>query len=410
MVQELKRDGQWSIVDLTGDGAADGSVHNAFLEPADTVGSLHFADTNLIYHAQRANGTAVPQQPVSEFIFLNTHHTATDLTEDPSLDVLLDTSHKPGKGWKVAAKPSGYVLTADDYPAPIHVGKPASYRYESRGLTTAGLGRTSYDGTPGHIKYDPADWNAEFNYWPELIFPTAYAESGADFSVINAWDLAGMTFGFIQLAAHTADDLIPLFRRLIDDLPEEAERFFPELILVGGKICYRKGGGYRRLEVRAPAPDPVPNDLVDRGLFVGFFNRDRQRLGNEEVQAAARWLAWTQESEAMRRIQVAASIDNMRDSLDILHRALLHGASAQYPKGVDGMRCDYLAAALAVPRLNPRRVDKAVWALCRPDILSAFKEIEYGLGNREKTVLEGVLKRGQRLAGMRYDFVKGHPV
>jgi hypothetical protein len=49
------------------------------------------------------------------------------------------------------------------------------------------------------------------------------------------------------------------------------------------------------------------------------------------------------------------------------------------------MRCDYLAAALAVPHLNPSRVDKAVWALCRPDILHAFKkEIEYGRATGRK--------------------------
>lgn len=335
---------------------------------------------------------------------------ANALEESSDLSVFLDVNYRPHKGWLVKQLPDrNYILSSDELPSPLHIGKPTSYVYLDRGITTAGLGRAWYDGTPGHITFDPEHWNDEFSHWPELLYPTAFAESGADFSVINAWDLAGLTVGFIQLAAHTSDDLIPFFRVLVSSLPQEAEKYFPELTLVNGELCYTKAGRYRRLEVRAPAMDPVPNDLVDRGLFMSFFNRNRKSIGTEELHAAARWLAWTAESKQMRRLQVSASIANMRDSLIILHKALLRNAAAHYPKGVDGMRCDHLAAGLAVPHLNPGRVGKAVWALSQPNVLEAFAQIEYGPGNREKNVVEGVRKRGKRLADLKFDLAMGRP-
>ncbi|WP_170145818.1 M15 family metallopeptidase [Rhodoplanes elegans] len=411
IVYEVKRDDKWSLVDLNGDGAADGSVHNSYLVPA--AGSSHAgAADGADIEAQQAGQPGGGEESAAEFRFLNTHHSATDLVEDRSLPVVLDLQHDPFRGWQISRDTRGrFFVTWEGQSTPLTIGKSVSYTYDSRGITTVGLGRPSYDRTPGHVRFEPDEWNDQFDHWPELLFPTAHAESGADFSVINAWDLAGLTVGFIQLAAHTSDDLIPFFKKLIAALPDEAERYFPELTLVNGELCYRRSGKYRRLEVRWPAEDPVPNDLVDRGLFVSFFNKNRQALGDEELHAAARWLAWTQESDKMRRLQVAASVDNMRDSLNVLHRALLSTARAQYPRGVDGMRCDHLAAALAVPHLNPSRVDKAVSALCHPDVLHAFeKEIEYGPGDREKNVVDGVRKRGRRLADLTFDLAQGRPV
>ena len=112
---------------------------------------------------------------------------------------------------------------------------------------TRGLARKTAD--QPRIVYDPADW-AEFGNWPELVYPTAWAKSTGCFTVINAWDRAAMTFGFIQLAAHTGDDFLPFFRRLFADLHSEAKLWFPELDVVGGKLCFIKGTAYRSLEVK----------------------------------------------------------------------------------------------------------------------------------------------------------------
>ena len=73
------------------------------------------------------------------------------------------------------------------------------------------------------------------------------------------------------------------------------------------------------------------------------------------------------------------------------------------------MRCDHLAAALAVPHLSPAKISKAVWALNQSDVLSAFANMEYGPGDREKSVVEGVKDRGARLSGLKYNLSKDIP-
>ena len=82
--------------------------------------------------------------------------------------VYLDVDYKPHKGWQIKESPvRRFTVTSEEIESPIAIGKSASYRYGDRGLTTVGLGRPWYDGTPGHVKFDPADWNEQFNSWPE---------------------------------------------------------------------------------------------------------------------------------------------------------------------------------------------------------------------------------------------------
>jgi hypothetical protein len=331
------------------------------------------------------------------------------MKSEKNLKVVMDTNHKPLSGWLITKKGKNYYVNYDSLPEPIYLGKSHSYRYDSS-TTTSGLSRPGYVNNSHEILFNPSKWNKKYKYWTELIYPTAYAESSSDFTAMNFWDKAGFTPGFIQLAAHTADDLIPFMKQLINELPQESHKFFPELKVVNGKLSFVSGQSYRSLEVRHPAPDPLPKDLVNRGLFVGYFNRNRKRIGEEEKQAAARWLIWTLTSPNMRKLQVEASIQNMKVSLRILHKALMKNGSHKYPRGVDGLRCDHLAAALAVPHLSPRKVGRAVSALLQNDVLEAFKNIEYGPGNRELHVLQGVNKRRKTLSRLTFDLSEGHPV
>ncbi|MEL6465281.1 MAG: hypothetical protein AAFQ58_09960 [Pseudomonadota bacterium] len=230
---------------------------------------------------------------------------------------------------------------------------------------------------------------------------------------MNFWDRAGFTPGFIQLAAHTKDDLLPLFERLISEIPEETAKFFPELSLVEGRLAFLAGSQFRFLDVSDPAENSLPVDTdVERGLFMGFFNHDRTRLDvdKEEQHAAARWLVWSLTSAEMRRIQVASSIENMQQSLDKLHKLLRQTAQRKYPNGVDGMRCDHLAAALAVPHLAPAKTYLAVGALKKNNVLRAFERLEYGPGKREKNVVHAVRLRGAKLSQLAFDLGSGHPV
>lgn len=159
-------------------------------------------------------------------------------THNPNLSINLDTGHEPLHGWSVFEQGGAVWVSHTEATEPIFVGRRHTWKYtysesrQRRTLITSGLSRTGYGRHDNKLRYQPEDWNEDFNFWPELIYPTAHAESFADFTSMNFWDRAGFTPGFIQLAAHTKDDLFPLFERLIREIPAETAMFFPELSMV----------------------------------------------------------------------------------------------------------------------------------------------------------------------------------
>jgi hypothetical protein len=201
-----------------------------------------------------------------------------------------------------------------------------------------------------------------------------------------------------------------LFRRLVKELPEDAKHWFPELAVFNGVLCYQRDGKFGSLENVSKPRDGVSASSWYRGDFMQFLNPHRLRVDKEELHATARWVEWSRSSRGMRKIQVDESIRNMKESATLLHRELLKNAAAEYPKGVDKMRCDHLAAAIAMPHLSPGQIGKAVWALKQRDVLAAFAAIEYGPGDREKSVVEGVMTRGKNLSGYKYSLAQDQPV
>lgn len=93
----------------------------------------------------------------------------------------------------------------------------------------------------------------------------------------------------------------------------------------------------------------------------------------------------------------------------LLHPALLNTAANRYPEGVNVMRCDHLAAAIAVPHLKPSLMDRAVWGLTQSDVLGAFAGLGNGPGGRAVNVVEGVRRRGVRLSNLRYRLAQDAP-
>lgn len=336
------------------------------------------------------------------------------MNHDPGLFIQLDLSHQPLPGWRVVPLPEPgqrWEVVADDR-SPVSLGRFFEYSGYPEG-PTRGLARTAAH-TP-RLPFAPEDWS-EFGYWPELLYPTAWAESNANFAVVNAWDRAGMTFGFIQLAAHTGDDFLPFFRRLLEELPDEARLWFPELALIGGKLCFIKGEAWRSLEVRAAPRDGGHSESYYHGDLMTFFNPDRyhgatRRADPEELHAAARWLIWSMTSAPMRRLQVMASIENLKASLQKLHDRILSSAPvrAKYPAGVDGMRCDLLSVALAAPHLADRHIAMVLSALRQADPIDAIRLSSYGPGGRSQNVHDGMLRRPV-LRGLVYDLAAATPV
>ena len=224
-----------------------------------------------------------------------------------------------------------------------------------------------------------------------------------------------MTFGFIQLAAHTGDDFLPFFRRLFVDLHSEAKLWFPELDVVGGKLCFIKGTAYRSLEVKVAPPDGGYSADYYHGDLMRFFNPDRYHTNlkpdPEELHAAARWLIWTMTSPAMRGMQVAGSIENVKSSLMRLHQKMLAtpAVRAKYPNGVDGMKCDLLSVAVAAPHLSDSHLPMVLNALLKPDPIEAIRLSGYGPGGRAQNVHDGMVRRPV-LKNLVYDMASQQPV
>ncbi|NEI93921.1 hypothetical protein GR248_24285 [Rhizobium leguminosarum] len=321
----------------------------------------------------------------------------TILTPNPNLNIALDTGYKPLPGWQIRKQQgaSRWDILFDGNASPVFLGRFFEYDGYSD-ATTRGLARTTSH--EPRLAYNPADWT-EFGTWPELIYPTAWAESNACFTVINAWDRAAMTFGFIQLAAHTGDDFLPFFRRLFVEIPDEAKKWFPELDVISGKLCFVKGNDYKSLENKVAPKDGGYTASYYHGDLMGFFNPDRYHTNlkpdPEELHAAARWVIWTMNSRVMRSIQVGGSIENVKSSLMKLHQKILAtpAVRAKYPAGVDGMKCDLLSVAVAAPHLSESHLPMVLNALLKSDPIEAIRLSGYGPGGRAQNVHDGMLKR-----------------
>jgi peptidoglycan hydrolase-like protein with peptidoglycan-binding domain len=350
---------------------------------------------------------------------LSAHATSEPIVEsalkpNPKLKIALDPTYKPFKEWaiKKQANVERWDVTIEGQANPIYLGYFFAYNGYPEG-PTRGLARTRT--AQPNVLFEPAEW-MKFGYWPELLYPTAWAESNACYTVINAWDRAAMTFGFIQLAAHTGDDFLPFFRRLFDELPQEAKHWFPELGVVNGQLCFIEGNEYKSLENKVPAHDGGFSAGYYHGDLMAFFNPDRYHAKDkkpdlEELHAAGRWLAWTFASAAMRELQVDASIVNVKGSLMKLHQRMLANSAVKkkYPHGVDGMACDLLSVAVAAPHLSDGHIPMVLNALLTNDPIETIRKSNYGPGGRSQNVHDG-MKQRKILKGLVYDLSLQKPV
>jgi peptidoglycan hydrolase-like protein with peptidoglycan-binding domain len=150
--------------------------------------------------------------------------------------------------------------------------------------------------------YKPAEY-ADFGHWATFIYPTAQAESGGHFNCLNTYDRAGFTFGFLQFAAHVANgDFVQFFRELLK--LEERTAYFPELELQNGRIVQRTEQGLIRLDL------PDSSEPLKR-----YLNPSGGEVEPRELLSAARFIHWSQHSDAHRRTQVKIAVDNARQRL-----------------------------------------------------------------------------------------------
>lgn len=173
-------------------------------------------------------------------------------------------------------------------------------RYTANDMTRYGLAN---DGSPTAkaCLYDPADYRDQYGFWADFIYPTALAESGASFTVVNTYDRAAFTFGVSQFAAHTPDEnFVVLFRNLLQRA--EAHDYFPGLAVRNGRITDIETG--QRLE----------NEESTAGLKA-YLNENPDDLDSRETVAAAKLIHWTMTWEPARALQVLMTIARARKKI-----------------------------------------------------------------------------------------------
>jgi len=326
------------------------------------------------------------------------------MIEDNTLDGRIDTSYAPMDGWDVDAR--SLELRYSGLDEPLDLGF-LRRRYEGG---YSGIQRDS--GADQRLRFNPADWQNAVGGWAYLMFPTAAAESAYDFLVVNCYDSAAFTAGFIQLAAHTNNDLLPFISRLLKELPEESEKWFPELRLINGRVSFVQNGRYTHLdEAVRPFDDGAYTKPWMVGRFMRFFNPDRTKLDIEEAHAVARWVEWTRTSHNMRKLQVMHSRDNMIASVEKIHTELMGRSHQKFPNGVDGMSCYLLAAAIPIPHRTESLTEKAVDAMLSADPMDELFSFKYRDGKlRSQSVKWGFSQVKRQLQLMRYDRSINAPV
>lgn len=152
------------------------------------------------------------------------------------------------------------------------------------------------------LNYSGANYLGEFGFWAEFIEPTAWCE-GRNFLTINSYDRAAFTFGFGQFAAHVENgDFVHYFRRLLGR--PEAREYFPSLDVIGGRIHKIDGNSPRGLE-----SDQSTQPLMD------YLNPTLNRVEDEEVIAAAKFIHWTARVRETRLLQIEEMVRIMREHL-----------------------------------------------------------------------------------------------
>lgn len=328
----------------------------------------------------------------------------------------LDTGYAPEPGWRLenrVSDKSRWYLTRSGV-AETYLG----YDFPFGNTAYRGLARTGR--VSDSLFYDHADYEAEHGLWAAFMVPTARCESEANFMVVNAWDSAAMTLGFLQMAAHTGEHLADLFRDLIEALPGEAETYFPELKLgaqlgLGGNQVRRlfatRGSDWLDLDVPERHPDGLGFRSYDRGRFMSFFNPHRGRLDLEEVAAAARWIAWMQRSDRARAVIVRNAVDLAKRAVKRVHDLVLDANLTRLPNGLHGVDMAVVQAAMDVKHHGRRNRDQGMstnetilHALSKSDPLRSFRYVDTGWReDRSKRNVQEIRKMKPVFDGKTYD-------
>lgn len=163
------------------------------------------------------------------------------------------------------------------------------------------------------IKYDRhAAYPAE-GEWAHFIWPTVMAESNGNLITINSWDRAHFTWGYYQLAAHTANDNLILLMRELLQLPLQS-RYFPDLTLINGKVHQIDNNGTLNLEWEKKVPVSTWTETqIPR--FMSYLNPTDLSVENREIVTAAKFIDWARRDPSMLAATTQVSLRIMKRKL-----------------------------------------------------------------------------------------------
>lgn len=319
---------------------------------------------------------------------------------------MIDLAYKPYPDWRISSRTvNGREQWYADFAGlrDVYLGYLFTYSAAFKGL--ARTGSTAANA----LVYDHQLYRPQFGEWATFLVPTGRCESEGSFLVVNAWDIAAMTLGFFQMAAHTGEHLAELFVDLIRTLPAEAQRFFPEIRLgsqIGApkpnKLYAVNGSHWLDLDAEVAPADGLGGAAYYRGNFMTLLNPHRGRLDAEEVAVAARWIAWMTTSSRARDVCVTNAVKLARRAVESVHAAVLSAGHPAYPRGLDGVAMALVAAAMDVKHHGRRNRDigesvnqSILGALTANDPMAAFAKIDTDW--REKRSIRSV----QEIAAMR---------
>lgn len=165
-------------------------------------------------------------------------------------------------------------------------------------------------------KYDRVQFRDRYGFWADFIHPTAMAE-GALFHTLNTYDRAFFTFSFLQFAAHVPNGDFVVYLRALLKLPLAAE-YFPDLVLVGDRICRLTDRGSVQLE----------SDTTTAGLC-DYLNPTVKEIEDTEVIQAAKFVHWAQNDALNRQTQIDVGVAHFRRNMaQYATRYNLDGAAA----------------------------------------------------------------------------------
>jgi hypothetical protein len=164
-----------------------------------------------------------------------------------------------------------------------------------------GKGLANARGTAAQ-KYNRAQFRDQYGFWADFIHPTAMAE-GALFHTLNTYDRALFTFSFLQFAAHVPNGDFVVYLRALLKLPLAAE-YFPDLVLVGERVC----------RVTEHGPMPLESDTSTAGLC-DYLNPTSKEIEDTEVIQAAKFVHWAQNDALNRQTQIEVGIAHFRRNM-----------------------------------------------------------------------------------------------